>query len=70
MGLMIGLELVEENKDPAVEKGKLVIRRALEGGMILLPAGDSVIRFVPPLIITREEINRGMEIFEGALRGL
>jgi 4-aminobutyrate aminotransferase len=70
MGLMIGVEIVEENKDPAVEKCKFVIKRALEGGMILLPAGDSVIRFVPPLIITREEIDSGMEIFEGALKGL
>jgi len=69
MGLMIGVELVEENKDPAAEECKFVIRRALDGGMILLPAGDSVIRFVPPLIITREEIDRGMEIFEDAIRG-
>ena len=70
MGLMIGVELVEENKDPAVEKCKAVIKNALEGGIILLPAGDSVIRFVPPLIITREEIDRGMEIFEEAIKGI
>jgi 4-aminobutyrate aminotransferase-like enzyme len=38
--------------------------------MILLSAGDSVIWFVPPHIITREEIDRGMEIFEGALKGI
>jgi 4-aminobutyrate aminotransferase len=68
IGLMIGVELVEENRDPAVEKCKMVIKKALEGGMILLPAGDSVIRFVPPLIIAREEIDRGMEIFEAALK--
>ena len=51
------------------KSAKMVINKALEGGMILLPAGDSVIRFVPPLIITREEIDRGMEIFEAALKG-
>jgi len=70
MGLMIGAELVEENGDPAAEKCKMVIKNALERGMILLPAGDSVIRFVPPLIITREEIDRGMEIFEDAIKGM
>lgn len=70
MGLMIGVELVEENKDPAVEKCKMTIKRALEGGLILLPAGDSVIRFVPPLIISKDEIDRGMEIFEHALKGI
>jgi 4-aminobutyrate aminotransferase len=69
IGLMIGVELVEENKDPAVEKFKLIIKHSLEGGMILLPAGDSVVRFVPPLIITMEEIDRGLEIFESALKG-
>ncbi len=70
MGLMIGAELVEENGDPAAEKCKMVVKSALEKGMILLPAGDSVIRFVPPLIITREEIDRGMEIFEDAIKGM
>jgi len=68
IGLMIGVELVEKNLSPAAEKCKMVIKNALEGGIILLPAGESVIRFVPPLIITREEIDRGMDIFEDALK--
>jgi 4-aminobutyrate aminotransferase len=68
MGLMIGVELVEANRDPAMEKCKMVIKNALERGMIMLSAGDSVIRFVPPLIITREEIDQGVEIFEDALK--
>jgi 4-aminobutyrate aminotransferase len=68
MGLMIGVELVKEGKKPAEEERDSIIRKALDGGLILLPAGDSVIRFVPPLIISREEIDRGMEIFEDALK--
>ncbi len=68
IGLMIGAELVEENKEPASEKREQIVRKALDGGLILLPAGDSVIRFVPPLIISRNEIDRGLEIFEDALR--
>ncbi len=68
IGLMIGAELVEENKEPASEKREMIVRKALDGGLILLPAGDSVIRFVPPLIISRNEIERGLEIFEDALR--
>jgi len=70
IGLMIGAELVEENKEPAVQKRELIVRKALDGGLILLPAGDSVIRFVPPLIISRTEIDRGLEIFEDALKGI
>ncbi len=70
IGLMIGAELVEENKEPAAEKREQIVRKALDGGLILLPAGDSVIRFVPPLIISRHEIDRGLEIFEDALKGV
>ncbi|MDD5473962.1 MAG: aspartate aminotransferase family protein [Candidatus Methanoperedens sp.] len=68
MGLMIGVELVEENKAPATEKRELIVKKALDGGLIMLPAGDSVIRFVPPLIIKKSEIDRGLEIFENALK--
>ncbi len=70
IGLMIGVELVEENKEPAAQKREQVVRKALDGGLILLPAGDSVIRFVPPLIISRTEIDKGLEIFESALKGV
>lgn len=70
IGLMIGVELVEENKDPATEKRGLIVKKAVEEGLILLPAGDSVIRFVPPLIISKKEIDRGLEIFENALKAI
>ncbi|MDP2768185.1 MAG: aspartate aminotransferase family protein [Candidatus Methanoperedens sp.] len=68
MGLMIGVELVGENKAPATEKREAIVKKALDGGLIMLPAGDSVIRFVPPLIIKKSEIDRGLEIFENALK--
>ncbi|VVB97413.1 [LysW]-aminoadipate semialdehyde/glutamate semialdehyde transaminase [uncultured archaeon] len=68
IGLMIGIELVEENKAPAAEKREIIVKKALDCGLILLPAGDSVIRFVPPLVIRKNEIDKGLEIFEDALR--
>jgi 4-aminobutyrate aminotransferase len=68
IGLMIGLELVEKDMSPASARRDVIVKKALEGGLILLPAGDSVIRFVPPLIIKKTEIDRGLEIFENALR--
>ncbi len=70
IGLMIGVELVEVNKEPAADKREMIVRNALDGGLILLPAGDSVIRFVPPLIISRIEIDKGLEIFESTLKGV
>ena len=68
IGLMIGVELVNEGKEPAEKECESTIRKAPDGGLILLPAGDSVIRFVPPLIISREEMDRGLEIFERVLK--
>ena len=68
IGLMIGIELVEEDKKPAVKKRDNMVNQAIENGLVLLPAGDSVIRFVPPLVISREEIDKGLGIFEDALK--
>ncbi|MCZ7357188.1 MAG: aminotransferase class III-fold pyridoxal phosphate-dependent enzyme [Candidatus Methanoperedens sp.] len=68
IGLMIGVEFVEENKDPAAEKRNWIVKQALDEGLILLPAGDSVIRFVPPLVISSDEIDKGLEIFENSLK--
>jgi len=68
IGLMIGVEFVEENKAPAFEKRDSIVKNALEAGLVMLPAGDSVIRFVPPLIIKKDEIDKGLEIFEDALK--
>ena len=68
IGLMIGVEFVEGNKDPAVKKRDNVVNLAIENGLVLLPAGDSVIRFVPPLVISGEEIDKGLGIFEDVLK--
>jgi len=68
IGLMIGVELVEKDRSPASSKRDVIIKKSLDGGLILLPAGDSVIRFVPPLIIKKTEIDRGLEILENAIR--
>ena len=40
---------------------------AFERGLILLSCGKSVIRFAPPLSITKLEIDEGLKIFEEAL---
>lgn len=49
-GLMLGLEL-----DPAVA-GKEIVLKALEKGFIINCAAHNTLRFLPPLIITRDEI--------------
>lgn len=49
MGLMQGLQLTVNPKD--------VISAALENGLILFSAGTNVIRFVPPLVITKDDVD-------------
>ncbi len=61
LGLMIGTEIAETIKPFDVEK------RCLEKGLCVSIAGANVIRFLPPLTITDEEMDAGLAIFRGVL---
>ena len=39
----------------------------MEKGLLLVGAGANVVRFVPPLIITHEEIDEAMDILDKSL---
>lgn len=58
-GLLWGLELGE----PAAP----VVAAARERGLLVLTAGPQVIRLIPPLVITLEELERGVGILEAVL---
>ncbi len=58
-GLMIGLQVTLFHKD--------VVKKCLENGLMLLTAGSDVLRMLPPLTITYEEIDTGLEILKKAL---
>lgn len=58
-GLIQGIELTT----PVSE----VIKGALEKGLILIAAGSNVIRFVPPLVIKKEEIDKMIDILKEIL---
>ncbi|HLS89229.1 MAG TPA: aspartate aminotransferase family protein [Sphingobacteriaceae bacterium] len=70
-GLMIGVELVNsrETKEPAPQLVGRVLEGALQRGLILYPAGtsDQVIRFIPPLTLSDEELVQALDIFGQAL---
>ncbi len=55
-GLMIGIE----TEIPSSE----IQQKALEKGLLLLTAGKNVVRLLPPLIITKEEIKKAVEILK------
>ncbi|MCL2577579.1 MAG: acetylornithine/succinylornithine family transaminase [Defluviitaleaceae bacterium] len=57
MGLMIGIKLEGIANTEAVAK-------LLEAGLVALPAGADVLRFLPPLTIGTEDIDAGLAIME------
>jgi 4-aminobutyrate aminotransferase len=69
LGLMVGVEFVEDkgSMKPAPELRDRVEVAAFERGLILLGAGFNTIRWSPPLIITRENIDVALEIFDEAI---
>ena len=69
MGLMAAIELVQSRvtKEPAVEERRTILTDAFENGLALLPAGESTIRFCPPLTIREGDIDTAVEILRGAL---
>ncbi len=44
-----------------------IVARAREQGLLVSVAGSNVIRFAPPLIATKAEIDQAIEIFDGVL---
>lgn len=69
-GLMIGVELVKDQKTktPAPDEAKALITRCFRQGLVLTTCGVSTIRFTPPLTLTQELAEEGLEVFEAALK--
>lgn len=65
-GLLLGLE-IDENDTVDVLK---IIAKAKGKGLLLLKTGVNVLRMAPPLIITKEEIDEGLEILESVLKDI
>jgi len=64
VGLMAGIEMVESRKtmkpDPASRDA--IVNTAFQHGLVLLGCGEAVVRFCPPLCITRQEVGCGLGI--------
>ncbi|TYO94442.1 acetylornithine transaminase [Desulfallas thermosapovorans] len=60
LGLMLGMELTVPGGD--------IVNRCRERGLLINCANNTVLRFVPPLIITPEDVDRAVEILDGVLQ--
>jgi 4-aminobutyrate aminotransferase len=72
LGLMIGVELVEdrESRVPDKEAFEHVAKHAFDNELIIISCGPdgNVIRFIPPLITTREELDWAIDLVDEGLR--
>lgn len=70
LGAMIGIELVKdrETKEPAKEETAQITQECLSQGLIIISAGvyGNVIRMLMPLVIMDEQLERALNILEGA----
>ncbi len=56
IGLMTGIEF-----DGPVD---IIVKKACQSGLLILSAGETVVRLLPPLVVTQTEIDQAMDIFE------
>lgn len=72
LGSMIALELVKnpETKEPFKDAVPVIIEECFKRGLLTMGAGifGNVVRFLPPIVITDEQLDKGMEIFAEALK--
>ncbi len=74
IGPMLAMELVKdrESKLPAADEAKALVGACREKGLLLLSCGTygNVVRLLMPLVITDEQLERGLAILEEGLAGL
>ncbi|HJU60926.1 MAG TPA: acetyl ornithine aminotransferase family protein [Candidatus Binatia bacterium] len=70
LGLMIGVAFVHTDGKPDAKLRDQVMLQCFEKGLLLLSCGDSTIRFCPPLIVKRAEVDISVGIFDTVLTDL
>lgn len=74
LGAMVGMELVmdRETKEPATAITKQLINRCREKGLLMISAGtySNIIRPLMPLVITDQQLEKGLAVIEEAMSEL
>lgn len=65
-GLINGIEISAEVELTSID----IIKAATEQGLLLAPAGNKVLRFVPPLIVSEAEVNEATQVLEKVIAAL
>jgi len=69
-GLMIGCEFIDSAGSPRADLAEATQQAAVDEGLLLLTCGTrrNVVRFIPPLIVTADQVDEGLAAWERALR--
>ncbi len=74
LGPMLAMEFVADRKSkkPAAEEASSLVKYCLDHGIVILVCGtyNNVIRFLPPLVIADQELNKGLSVIEEGLTSL
>lgn len=70
LGLMWALDFVkdERTKQPNKELRDAVVQEAAKRGLIVLGAGPSALRIIPPLVVSEAQLEGGLDVLEEAIR--
>ncbi len=71
IGLMLAVEFIEPGtaREPHTEAVRRILDRCLQDGLLMYPCGHwtQTIRLIPPLTITRRQVDEGLDIFRRAV---
>lgn len=69
LGLMIGVEIVKDGTAPDRARLEIVMKKCLEKGLVIIECGvdKNVARLMPPITVTKDDIDRALKVFEEAL---
>lgn len=71
-GLMVGVEFTDKDGNPDAATATKILNACLDKNLLLLICGSykNVIRWIPPLVVSKAQIDEALEIFEAAFESL
>lgn len=70
LGLMVAIELIKEDGSVNVAAKDMVIKYCKDNKLLFNSCGKSNVRFCTPLNINKEDLDKGLAIFEDAIRSI
>lgn len=70
LGLMVGAELVHQDKSPATEETDIILEKMKDRGLLIGKNGENrnVLAFQPPLVISEEDVDHMLKTLDEVLR--